>query len=143
MPGLSLEIVTAERHVLSDDDVDQVTAPAADGQITILPRHASLISLLQPGELRVRKRGVDTAYAITGGFLEVHRSRVRVLADAAEYAEEIDLERAHAAEQRARALMANRAQLTPIDFAAAAAALRRSQVRLRVGRRRRTEGPTG
>src|SRR2546425_271471 len=143
MPGLSLEIVTAERHVLSEEDVDQVTAPAADGQITILPRHASLISLLQAGELRVRKRGVDTSYVITGGFIEVHRSRVRVLADAAEHAEEIDLERARAAEQRARSLIANRAQLTPIDFAAAAALLRRSQVRLKVGRRRRTDLPTG
>jgi F-type H+-transporting ATPase subunit epsilon len=143
MPGLSLEIVTAERHILSEDDVDQVTAPGADGEITILPRHASLISLLQAGELRVRRRGVDTAYAISGGFLEVHRSRVRVLADAAERAEEIDLERARAAEQRARALIADRGQLAPVDFAAAAAALRRSQVRLRIARRRRTDLPTG
>ena len=83
MPGLSLEIVTAERQLLSEPDVDQVTAPSADGEITILPRHASLIALLQPGELRVRKRGVDTSYAVTGGFLEVHESRVRILADAA------------------------------------------------------------
>jgi F-type H+-transporting ATPase subunit epsilon len=143
MPGLSLEIVTAERHLLSEEDVDQVTAPGADGEITILPRHASLISLLQAGELRVRKRGVDTAYAISGGFLEVHRSRVRILADAAEHAEEIDLERARAAEQRARALIANRGQLGSSDFAAAAAALRQSQVRLRVARRRRSEPPTG
>ncbi|HZQ97723.1 MAG TPA: ATP synthase F1 subunit epsilon [Chloroflexota bacterium] len=80
---LELEIVTAERQVLSEGDVDSVVAPAADGQITILPRHASLITLLKAGELRVRRRGGETRVAVTGGFLEVHHSRVRVLADSA------------------------------------------------------------
>jgi F-type H+-transporting ATPase subunit epsilon len=143
MPGLSLEIVTAERHVLSEDDVDQVTAPSADGEITILPRHASLMALLQPGVLRVRKRGGETEYAITGGFLEVHQSRVRVLADAAERADEIDLRRVEEAAERARALLANRGQMRSDDFAAAVAELRRSQVRLKIVRRQRPSGPTG
>jgi F-type H+-transporting ATPase subunit epsilon len=80
---LQLEVVTAERQVLSEGDVDSVVAPAADGQITILPRHASLITLLQAGELRVRRRGVETRMQVSGGFLEVHESRVRVLADSA------------------------------------------------------------
>jgi F-type H+-transporting ATPase subunit epsilon len=80
---LHLEVVTAEREVLSEDDVDSVVAPAADGQITILPRHASLITLLQAGELRVRRRGGETRMQVSGGFLEVHHSRVRVLADSA------------------------------------------------------------
>ena len=133
--------MTAERAVLAEDDVDSVVAPGADGQLTILPRHASLISLLQPGELRVRKRGVDTSYAIAGGFMEVHRSRVRILADAAEQSEEIDVQRAQAAEERARALLSNRHQVD--DLPAAYAALRRSQVRLRVARRRRVNVPAG
>lgn len=80
---LQLEIVTAEREVLSEGDVDSVVAPAADGQITILPRHASLITLLQAGELRVRRRGAETRMHVSGGFLEAHESRVRVLADSA------------------------------------------------------------
>ena len=143
MPGLHLEIVTAERHVLSEDDVDLVIAPSADGEITILPRHASLMALLLPGELRVRKRGVETDYAIGGGFLEVHQSRVRVLADAAERADEIDLKRVEEAAERARTLLANRGQLGSQDFAAAVAELRRSQVRLKVVRRQRPSGPTG
>jgi F-type H+-transporting ATPase subunit epsilon len=142
MPGLSLEIVTAERHVLSEEDVDQVTAPSADGEITILPRHASLIALLQPGELRVRKRGVDTSYAVAGGFLEVHQSRVRILADAAEAPDEIDLQRAREAEERARLRMSQRGQVGSQDFYEAAMALRRSQVRLKVVRRRRAGFPT-
>jgi F-type H+-transporting ATPase subunit epsilon len=143
MPGLSLEIVTAERQLLSEPDVDQVTAPSADGEITILPRHASLIALLQPGELRVRKRGVDTSYAVTGGFLEVHQSRVRILADAAEPSDEIDLQRAQAAEERAKARIAQRGQIPPQEFAEAALALRRSMVRLKLVRRRRSSFPTG
>lgn len=80
---MHLEVVTAEREVLSEDDVDSVVAPSADGQLTILPRHASLIALLQAGELRVRRRGGETRMQVSGGFLEVHDSRVRVLADSA------------------------------------------------------------
>ena len=141
MPGLRLEIVTAEREVLTEEDVDQVTAPAADGEITVLPRHASLITLLQPGELRFKRRGEEVSLAVTGGFMEVHQSRVRVLADSAERAEEIDVERARAAAERARSLLADRGQV--VEFASAAAALRRSQIRLKVARRRRADLPSG
>jgi F-type H+-transporting ATPase subunit epsilon len=138
---MHLEIVTAERAVLAEDDVDQVVAPGADGQLTILPRHASLITLLQAGEMRVRRRGEERVFAITGGFMEVHHSRVRILADAAEHSEEIDVQRAQAAEERARALLANRHRAD--DLPAAYAALRRSQVRLRIARRRRVNVPAG
>ena len=139
---MHLEIVTAEREVLAEDDVDSVVAPGADGQLTILPRHASLITLLHAGELRIRRRGGDHVFAITGGFMEVHQSRVRVLADAAEHSDEIDVQRAAAAEERARALLSNRQQID--DLPAAYAALRRSQIRLRVARRqRRVDTPTG
>jgi F-type H+-transporting ATPase subunit epsilon len=138
---LRLEIVTAEREILAEDDVDEVIVPGADGQLTIRPHHASLISLLAPGELRVRQRGTERIYAITGGFMEVHRSRVRILADAAEHADEIDIARAQAAEERARQLIADRRQVSEIPVAYAA--LRRSQVRLRVARRRRSNAPPG
>jgi F-type H+-transporting ATPase subunit epsilon len=138
---MRLEIVTAEREVLVEDDVDAVVAPGADGQLTILPRHASLITLLQPGELRIRRRGEERVFAVAGGFMEVHHSRVRILADAAEMSDEIDVQRAQAAEERARSLLANRHQVD--DLPAAYAALRRSQVRLRVARRRRVNVPAG
>jgi F-type H+-transporting ATPase subunit epsilon len=95
----------------------------------------------QAGELRVRRRGEERIFAVSGGFMEVHHSRVRILADAAEHSDEIDVTRAHAAEERARALLANRHQVD--DLPAAYAALRRSQVRLRVARRRRVNVPAG
>jgi F-type H+-transporting ATPase subunit epsilon len=138
---MRLEIVSAERAVLTEDDVDQIVVPSADGQLTILPRHASLVALLQPGELRIRRRGEEQAFAISGGFMEVHRSHVRILADAAEHTDEIDVQRAQEAEERARALLSNPRRVD--DLPAAYAALRLSQVRLRVARRRRDNRPAG
>ena len=135
MPALRLDVVTAERLVYSDD-VDSVVAPGGEGELTLLPRHAALMTTLRPGALRVRGPAGEVDLAIGGGFLEVRDNRVLVLADSAEHAEEIDIERARAAEERARRLIAERA--TTEDLGAAEAALRRSQVRLKVARRRRS-----
>ncbi len=135
MPDLHLDVVTAERLVYSDD-VDMVTAPGSLGELGILPRHAALVTTLQAGALRARKGADETNLAISGGFLEVRDNRVLVLADAAERAEEIDVERARAAEERARLLLQERRATA--DLAVAEAALRRSQVRLKVARRRQT-----
>ena len=90
MPKLSVEVVTAERSVVSDTDVDLVMAPAAEGEVGILPRHAPLLATLRPGMLRIRKAGEETEMAVSGGFLQVNRDRVLILADTAERAEEID-----------------------------------------------------
>jgi len=132
VPALRLDVVTAERMVYSDD-VDSVVAPGREGELTLLPRHAALMTTLQPGALRVRGPAGEVDLAIGGGFLEIRDNRVLVLADSAERAEEIDIERAHAAEERARRLIAERGSTE--DLVAAEAALRRSQVRLKVARR--------
>lgn len=136
MPGLHLEVVTAERLVYSEE-VDMVVAPGSLGELGILPNHAALVTTLQPGALRARKAADEVDLAISGGFLEVRENRVLVLADTAERAEEIDEERARAAEERARRLLEARHETA--DLAQAEAALRRSQVRLKVARRRRAE----
>ena len=137
---LALEIVTAERVVYADE-VDMVTAPGADGELGILPHHAALFTLLNPGELRVRKGNDVTRIAIGGGFLEVHHDRVSILADTAERAEEIDLARAEAAVQRAKQALSEKQSGDPAQLALAEAALRRSSVRLKVARRRGGDGP--
>ncbi len=136
MPGLRLDVVTAERLVFSDD-VDMVVAPGSEGELGILPRHAALMTTLQPGALRVKMGTDEIDLAIGGGFLEVRDNRVLVLADSAERADEIDVERARAAEERARRLLAERRPTE--DLVQAEAALRRSQVRLKVARRRRLD----
>ena len=138
MPSISLDIVTAERAVYSDD-VDMVIAPGIEGQLGILPHHTPLMTTLQAGELRVKKGVEEVSLAISGGFLEVRPDRVVVLADAAERAEEIDVARAEEAKRRAQERLAER-HAAGIDEARAEASLRRSLARLKVAaavRRRR------
>jgi F-type H+-transporting ATPase subunit epsilon len=132
MARLRLEVVTAEREVFADE-VDTVVAPGVEGELGILPRHAPLITMLQPGILRLRKDGEETLMAVSGGFLQVFNDRVLVLADTAERAEEIEESRAEAARQRALAALHS---APPAEAEAARAALRRSLVRLEVARRR-------
>ncbi|MDP9366586.1 MAG: F0F1 ATP synthase subunit epsilon [Chloroflexota bacterium] len=134
MAKLRVEIVTGERVVYEQDDVDMVVAPGIDGTLGILPHHAPLITVLSSGELRVKKGGSEQALVVFGGFLEVTPDRVIVLADTAENVEEIDLARAEEARRRAEASIANRQDV--VDMDQAQAELRRATLRLRVGQRR-------
>lgn len=137
---LKLEIVTVEGVVFSGD-VDMVVAPGSEGEMGILPRHAPLITALTYGELRVRRGDTVDSYAIGGGFMEVLPYEVTVMADSAERADQIDLERAEAARRRAEAGLTARTE-TQVDFAKAEAALRKSMVRIKVaaGQKRRQSG---
>ena len=134
MPTTKLEIVTAERQVFSEN-VTTIIAEGIDGQMTILPKHAPLITMLAPGELVIRKDGEEMYMSITGGFLEVRPEKVIVLADACERSDEIDIERAMEAKKRAEERLKN--LTTEIDQSRAEAALRRSMARLRVVEKRR------
>jgi len=142
VPSIRLEIVTPERVIYSGE-VDAVIAPGVDGQLGILPHHAPLMTMLQAGELRVRKGEEETCIAVFGGFLEVRPDRVIVLADAAEKAEEIDAARAEEAKRRAEQALANR-KVSQADKARAEAVLRRSLVEIKVAerKRKRKAGPT-
>ena len=112
-----------------------VIAWGAEGQFSILPHHAPLITMLQPGELIIQKDDEELYLAVSGGFLEVRPDKVIILADACERADEIDIARAEDAKQRAGKLMEDPTADT--DTAAAEAALRRSLARLRVAERSR------
>jgi F-type H+-transporting ATPase subunit epsilon len=131
---LRLEIVTAERTVFADD-VSEVVAWGIEGQLGILPHHAPLMTMLQPGDLLIKKDDEEHYLAISGGFLEVRPDKVIILADACERAEEIDVERAEAARRRAEEILKTRPP--EMDTAAAEAALRRSLARIKVAERRR------
>ena len=134
MVTMKLEIITAEQVVYSDD-VEALVAPGTEGELGILPHHAALMTMLQPGELMVRKDGDETFMAVTGGVLEVMENRVSILADAAERSEDIDEERAQAAVRSAEERIAMRS--ADVDLEQAIAQLRRATVRLAVARRRR------
>lgn len=116
-------------------DADSVVATTVDGQVGILHGHIPFVAVLQPGELVVRSGEQESYLAVSGGFLRVTARGVTVLADACEYAEKIDVERAEQARRRAEALLAAGAPDT--DAAAVEAALRRSVARLRVADRYR------
>ena len=140
MAQLRVEIVTAEREVLKDD-VDMVIAPATEGVIGILPRHAPLLTALHPGVMVLKRGGTEELLALSGGFLQVSRDRVLVLADTAERADEVDEARAQEARARAEAAVAQAVQTNALEAQAARAALQRSLVRLNVARRRRQRSP--
>ena len=112
----------------------------ADGELGVLPNHASLLTVLKAGELRIMKGNEETDIAITGGFLEVLGNKVTILADAAERSEEIDIARAEEAVARAQERVANRA--SDIDLERALASIKRGEVRIQVARRQRTRRPS-
>lgn len=140
MATLRLEIVTAERQVFGDD-VDVVVAPGVEGELGILPHHAPLMTMLEPGELLIRKDNEETYMAISGGFFEVRPDKVIVLADACERSDEIDIARAEEAKRRAEEMI--RTHAPQVDDARAEAALRRSLIRLRVAEKRRRKSKRG
>ncbi|HEY6056841.1 MAG TPA: F0F1 ATP synthase subunit epsilon [Candidatus Limnocylindrales bacterium] len=136
---LLLEIVTPERLAYRDT-VDSVQVPGIEGELGVLPHHAPLITMLGLGELRIRKPGGEESFAIVGGFLQVRPDKVVVMAETADLASEIDLERAEEARRQAeRALETGYHEAA--DLAAARAALQRALLRIRVAERRHHEGP--
>jgi len=136
---LQLDIVTPERLAYSDQ-VDEVIAPGIQGELGILPHHAPLLTTLGLGELRIKKGGAEESFAIVGGFLQVRPDRVVVMAETADMASEIDLERAQAARREAEKTL-EAGYVEPADLAIARAALQRALLHIRVAERRRREGP--
>lgn len=130
MATVKVDVVTAERIVYSGE-ADMIIAPGVEGQLGILPHHTPLMTTLEPGELRIKRAGEEISLVITGGFLEVRPDKVVVLADAAERAEEIDIQRAEEAKRRAEQRLAQK-RIPGFDETKAEAALHRALARLRV-----------
>jgi F-type H+-transporting ATPase subunit epsilon len=129
--SIDLQIVTPER-MLVHEQVDEVEVPGVDGYFGVLPGHTPLLAALAVGELWYRKAQEKTYLSIVHGFAEVLPDRVTILAQLAERAEEIDVERAEAARQRAIERLEGR---TDVDFERARIALTKSMTRLQVSSR--------
>lgn len=128
MAALNLEIITPERVVLQTP-ATSVTAPGVQGYLGVLPEHAPLITPLQAGVVTCRQQaGGEERVAVSGGFLEAGPDRVIILADTAERAGEIDVDRARQARERAQQRLRERPP--GLDVARAEAALRRATARL-------------
>lgn len=120
---MRLVVVTPDRQVL-DAEVEEVYAPGIAGQFGVLPKHVGFVTALVPGELRYRERGADRYMAVSGGVCEVAVDTVTILADTAESASDIDLERAGNAERRAAEALPRAAWGTPEHEEAVSAAAR-------------------
>ena len=136
---LQLEIVTPERLAYSDE-VDSVQLPGIEGELGVLPHHAPLISTLGVGELRIRKGGAEESFAIVGGFLQVLPTKVIVLAETADMASEIDLEKAQEARREAEKALES-GYHEGADLSMARATLQQALLRERLAQRRHREGP--
>jgi len=127
---IRLRLVTPSRLLL-DEEVDEATGPGALGEFGVLPKHISFLTLLEAGEMSYKQGAEQRRLAISGGYAEVLDDVMTVLANAAEYADEIDVERAGDARDRAEQKIAELSHEDK-EFAAAEAALRRALVRLQV-----------
>lgn len=101
---IRLELVTPERLLVSED-VDEVIAPGYEGEFGVLPGHTQFLVILRIGLLRYRIKDEVRKIAVGGGFAEVTPERVVIMADVAEKAEEIDIDRARQAHERAEAAL--------------------------------------
>jgi len=136
-PKIKFKIITLER-VVYEDEIDCLTAPTESGEITVLPRHTPLLSVLKPGELKIKKEGYELLIAVSTGFLEIrNNSQVYALADTSQRAEEIDIESAKAAKARAEELLLKKQHKTDVDFAKIQAIINRETAKLKVANKYR------
>ena len=131
---LALEIVTPDRLVLTDG-VDEVVIPSADGYLGVRPGHAPLLCRLGVGEIAYTVGTVEKYLAVSGGFAEVLPGRVSILAETCESAEEIDVDRAQRAQDRAEAEM--KADSSSSEFKRAAIDVGKAVSRIQVHKRGR------
>jgi len=129
--ALQLDVITPERRLLSEQ-VDAVTVPALGGELGILPGHTPLISQLQTGVLSYAQGGATRRMMISGGFVEVSDDRVSVLADLAEFPEEVDAARARSEREEAERLLGGFSG-SPEELAELRARLDRAGARLQLG----------
>jgi len=131
---ITLEIATPDRLVLSEE-IDEVILPSVEGYMGVRPGHAPLLAALDVGEISYRKGTEERLLACSGGFAEVQADSVSILAETAEPAEEIDVERAKQARQRAADRLS--ADLAENEFKRAEVSLKKAVSRLRVSERRK------
>lgn len=132
MAGFMLEIVTPDRKFF-EEEVDMVIVRGLEGDLGILRGHSPLVTPLDIGRIKIKKEGNTRIAAVAGGYIEVGKEKTTIITDAAEWPEEIDLERAEEAKQRAEDRLKRRDN---IDVARAEIALRKAVNRIKVAEER-------
>ena len=134
---IKFKIITLER-VVYQDEVDAVTIPTTDGEITVLARHTPLVAILKSGRIMVKKDGAQLLLSVSSGFVEIRQdSEVVILADTAERAEEIDIERADEARRRVEEMLKEKEKFDDLTFARMQAQLEKELARIHVGKKYR------
>jgi F-type H+-transporting ATPase subunit epsilon len=137
MNTLIIKIVTPER-VVFEGEAESLSVMTETGEITVLPGHIPLVTMLRPGEMRYSKGGEENLLAVSTGFLEVRPgNQIIVLADTAERVEELELEKIEKAREAARKILEEKRAVDDISAAAATAALERELARYRVAMKRK------
>lgn len=132
---IKFEIVTPERVVLKEE-ITQVSVPTKQGEITVLPNHIPLVSSLQPGVIEiVKKDGARDIMSVSGGFIEVLKDKVVILADTAERAEEIDETKVEEARKTAEKARQDMKHFDQERFASISAKIAKELARARAARR--------
>ncbi|MFA5211021.1 MAG: ATP synthase F1 subunit epsilon [Patescibacteria group bacterium] len=132
---IDFKIVKPE-GIVYEDLIEKVTIPTMDGEITVLPEHLPLVSVLSTGVITIHKKDFEVDLAVSGGILEIRPdSKVYIMADSAERAEDIDLERAEQARQRAEKLLKEENKIDDIEFAKLQAIIEREMNRIRLGKK--------
>lgn len=134
---LKFKIVTPEK-IIYENDIFQASIPTQEGEVTILPNHVPLISVLKAGELRFKDAQGEQSMAVSGGFLEVRgKNQIVVLADYAQRVADIDIAQVEEAKKRAEEQMANLKHTENIDFAKLQAAIDREVNTLKIAKKYR------
>lgn len=133
---IHLQIITPEKTVF-DDEVEQVSLPTQDGEITILPHHLSLITSIEPGDIILKKHSKETHMASGFGFAQVASNNIKVLVDLAAPEDEIEEKAIEAAKKEAEEALAKKHELSEEEYALAAASLQKALVQLKIKRRHR------
>jgi F-type H+-transporting ATPase subunit epsilon len=131
---LKIKLVTPAKTIF-EDEIDQATLMTENGQITILPNHIPIVSVLKPGELIIKKDNKETALAVAGGIIEMFSNTLVILADTAEHAEEIDLQRAEEKTKELSAKLATQVNLDITTYKTLQRQLEKHQTRVGVAKK--------
>ncbi len=133
-----LDIVSPEGPVFRDM-IDELTVPGSKGELTLLPGHRPIITVLRPGTITIGRGATKDYYAIGGGFMELHRDRITLIADAAEHASRIDIPRALAAQTQATEILARPDLPEGTEKQSALSALERAEARIHTAEKVKSE----
>ncbi len=134
--GFFLEVLSPEGEIYKDY-VDEVILPTSQGEISVLPNHEPIFTKLNDGEIIIKKQQNEHYVAITGGFLEINKNKVNILADYAVRSDKIEAKKAEEAKKKAEELMSKKEKLSEVDFALAEKDFRRSILELKISEKMR------